>query len=152
MKKQNLLAAAMTGMMMSAVGAAHAAPPASRADQKSLKGQISQRVDDKKADDTIVLSVGELLNITEYFVVTSAPNRRLVRTIVESIEEVVGLEHDRKPLRLEGLSEAQWVLMDYGDVVVHVFVDEMRQYYEIERLYRDVPRVEWRPDEAVAAG
>ncbi len=51
MKKQNLLAAAMTGMMMSAVGAAHAAPPASRADQKSLKGQISQRVDDKKADD-----------------------------------------------------------------------------------------------------
>ncbi len=121
-------------------------------ESKALAITAARAADDKKADDTIVLSVGELLNITEYFVVTSAPNRRLVRTIVESIEEVVGLEHDRKPLRLEGLSEAQWVLMDYGDVVVHVFVDEMRQYYEIERLYRDVPRVEWRPDEAVAAG
>jgi ribosome-associated protein len=121
-------------------------------ESKALAITAARAADDKKADDTIVLSVGELLNITEYFVVTSAPNRRLVRTIVESIEEVVGLEHDRKPLRLEGLSEAQWVLMDYGDVVVHVFVDEMRQYYEIERLYRDVPRVEWRPDDAVAAG
>lgn len=121
-------------------------------ESQALACVAARAADDKKADDTIVLSVGELLNITEYFVVTSAPNRRLVRTIVESIEEVVGLEHDRKPLRLEGLSEAQWVLMDYGDVVVHVFVDEMRQYYEIERLYRDVPRVEWRPDEAVAAG
>ena len=121
-------------------------------ESKALAITAARAADDKKADDTIVLSVGELLNIPEYFVVTSAPNRRLVRTIVESIEEVVGLEHDRKPLRLEGLSEAQWVLMDYGDVVVHVFVDEMRQYYEIERLYRDVPRVEWRPDDAVAAG
>ncbi len=121
-------------------------------ESKALAITAARAADDKKADDTIVLSVGELLNITEYFVVTSAPNRRLVRTIVESIEEVVGLQHDRKPLRLEGLSEAQWVLMDYGDVVVHVFVDEMRQYYEIERLYRDVPRVEWRPDDAVAAG
>lgn len=115
-------------------------------ESKALAITAARAADDKKADDTIVLSVGELLNITEYFVVTSAPNRRLVRTIVESIEEVVGLEHDRKPLRLEGLSEAQWVLMDYGDVVVHVFAEEIRMYYEIERLYRDVPKVEWRPD------
>jgi ribosome-associated protein len=112
----------------------------------------ARAADDKKAEDTIVLSVGELLNITEYFVVTSAPNRRLVRTIVESIEEVVGEVHGRKPLRLEGVSEGQWVLMDYGDVVVHVFVDEMRQYYEIERLYRDVARVAWQPDDATAPG
>ncbi|MFN8022979.1 MAG: ribosome silencing factor [Acidimicrobiales bacterium] len=121
-------------------------------ESKALAVAAARAADDKKADDTIVLSVGELLNITEYFVVTSAPNRRLVRTIVETIEEVVGDELERKPLRVEGLTEAQWVLMDYGDVVVHVFVDEMRQYYEIERLYRDVPRVEWRPDGAVAAG
>jgi ribosome-associated protein len=87
--------------------------------------------------------VGELLNITEYFVVTSASNKRLVRTIVESIEEFVRDQLDRVPLRIEGLSEQQWVLIDYGDVVVHVFTDEMRQYYEIERLYRDVPRVDW---------
>ena len=103
----------------------------------------ARAADDRKADDTIVLMVGELLNITEYFVVTSASNRRLVRTIVESIEERVREDLGRAPLRIEGLSETQWVLVDYGDVVVHVFVEEMRQYYEIERLYRDVPRVDW---------
>ena len=103
----------------------------------------ARAADDKKADDTIVLNVGELLGITEYFVVTSASNRRLVRTIVESIEEQVREQLQRSPLRLEGLTEQQWVLMDYGDVVVHVFTEEQRQYYEIERLYRDVPRVDW---------
>jgi ribosome-associated protein len=112
-------------------------------ESQALACLAARAADDKKADDTIVLAVGELLNITEYFVVTSASNRRLVRTIVESVEELVRAELDRPPLRIEGLTEAQWVLMDYGDVVVHVFAEEMRQYYEIERLYRDVPRVEW---------
>jgi ribosome-associated protein len=116
------------------------------AESRALACTAARAADDKKADDTIVLSVGELLNITEYFVVTSAPNRRLVRTIVEMIEEQVRDRHERSPLRIEGLSEQQWVLMDFGDVVVHVFTDEMRQYYEIERLYRDVPRVEWQAE------
>jgi len=105
---------------------------------------VAARVaDDKKADDTLVLSVGELLQITEYFVVTSASNRRLVRTIVDSVEEQVRGELGRSPLRVEGVAEQQWVLMDYGDVVVHVFTEETRAYYEIERLYRDVPQVDW---------
>ena len=112
-------------------------------DSQMLACVAARAADDKKADDTIVLAVGELLNITEYFVVTSASNRRLVRTIVDSIEEQVREQLGRSPLRTEGLTETQWVLVDYGDVVVHVFVEEMRQYYEIERLYRDVPRVDW---------
>jgi len=109
----------------------------------ALARTAAQAADEKKADDTIVLDVGELLQITEYFVVTGASNRRLVRTIVEAIEESIRLEHDRSPVRVEGLSELQWVLIDYGDVVVHVFIDEMRTYYEIERLYRDVARLDW---------
>ena len=117
-------------------------------ESKDLADVAAQAADYKKADDTIVLSVGELLSITEYFVVTSATNRRLVRTIVEAVEERVRAVLGRSPLRLEGLSEAQWVLMDYGDVVVHVFAEETRQFYEIERLYRDVPRVDWRPEVA----
>ena len=103
----------------------------------------ARAADDKKAEGTLILDVGDLLSITEYFVVTSASNRRLVRTIVDTIEEEVKLHHDRAPARLEGLTELQWVLMDYGDVVIHVFTDEMRAYYEIERLYRDVPRIGW---------
>ena len=108
-----------------------------------LARTTARAADDKKAEGTLILDVGDLLSITDYFVVTSASNRRLVRTIVETIEEEVKLQHDRAPARLEGVSELQWVLMDYGDVVVHVFTDEMRAYYEIERLYRGVPRVEW---------
>lgn len=97
-----------------------------------------------KADDTLILGVGELLSITEYFVVASASNRRLVRAIVDAIEDAVREQHQRSPLRIEGLTEQQWVLIDYGDVVVHVFTEETRAYYEIERLYRDVPRVDWK--------
>ena len=97
-----------------------------------------------KADDTLILGVGELLSITEYFVVASASNRRLVRAIVDAIEDAVREQHQRSPLRIEGLTEQQWVLIDYGDVVVHVFTEETRAYYEIERLYRDVPRLDWK--------
>ena len=111
----------------------------------------ARAADDKKAENTIVLQVGNVLGITEYFVITSASNRRLVRTIVDAVEEQLRAEHGRSPLRSEGVGEQQWVLVDFGDVVVHVFADEVRAYYEIERLYRDVPRLEWQataPDPA----
>ncbi len=113
------------------------------ADARELACAIARAADDKKADDTIVIAVGELLSITDYFVVCSASNTRLVRTIVDEVEEQARVLLGRKPLRVEGLSEQQWVLVDFGDVVVHVFTAEQRAYYEIERLYRDVPRVDW---------
>lgn len=116
------------------------------ADTQALAIAAARAADSKKADHTLILQVGGVLNITEYFVITSASNRRLVRSVVESVEEQVRLETDRSPLRTEGGSEQQWVLLDYGDVVVHVFAEETRAYYEIERLYRDVPRLEWAPD------
>ena len=70
-----------------------------------------------------------------------APNRRLVRTLVDEIEQAVRDATGRSPRRVEGVREQQWVLLDYGDVVVHVFLDEIRRFYEIERLYRDAPTV-----------
>jgi len=120
----------------------------SSADNASLELALSaaQVADDKKGDNTLVFAVGEVLAITEYFVITSASNRRLVRSIVDDIEQGVRERHGRSPLRVEGVAELQWVLMDYGDVVVHVFSEDVRAYYEIERLYRDVPKVEWRVD------
>jgi ribosome-associated protein len=63
--------------------------------------------------------------------------------VVEAVEEAVRAELGRSPIRVEGLAEQMWVLVDYGDVVVHVFAEEIRMYYEIERLYRDVPKVPW---------
>ncbi len=110
----------------------------------------ARAIDDKKGDDVVILEVGEVLGITEMFVIASASNRRLVRTIVDEVEEQVFVLFDRRPLRVEGLTDLQWVLMDYGDVVVHVFADETRRFYEIERLYKDVPRVPWEPGQPSA--
>lgn len=103
----------------------------------------ARAADEKKAERTLVLEVANVLAITDYFVITSASNRRLVRTVVDAIEQAVRAETGRSPLRTEGLAEQVWVLVDYGDVVVHVFAEETRMYYEIERLYRDVPKVWW---------
>ena len=110
---------------------------------RTLAVVAARAADDKKADHTLILSVGDVLQITDYFVITSASNRRLVRSVVDSVEEAVREELGRSPIRIEGASEQQWVLVDYGDVVVHIFAEEMRMYYEIERLYRDVPKVDW---------
>ncbi len=103
--------------------------------------QVAARAADaKKAERTLILRVAEVLGITDYFVITSASNRRLVRSVVDAVEEEVRTATGRSPLRTEGVGEQQWVLVDYGDVVVHVFAEEIRMYYEIERLYQDVPR------------
>ena len=116
---------------------------ASEAAARDLACVAARAADDKKADQTLVLAVGEVLQVTDYFVICSASNRRLVKTVVDAVEESVREQLGRSPLRSEGVGEQQWVLVDYGDVVVHVFAEEMRMYYEIERLYRDVPRIDW---------
>ncbi|MFM8651253.1 MAG: ribosome silencing factor, partial [Acidimicrobiaceae bacterium] len=78
------------------------------------------------------------------FVVASAGNKRQVRTICDAITDAVRTQTGRSPLSSEGMSQQQWILIDYGSVVVHVFDDDTRRFYEIERLYRDVPLVSWR--------
>jgi len=98
---------------------------------------------DLKASDVLVLDVGTLLSITGYFVIASASNPRQVRAVVEDVEVKVKAQLGRSPVRTEGVREQQWTLIDYGDVVVHVFLDSVREFYEIERLYMDARRVEW---------
>lgn len=75
--------------------------------------------------------------------ITSAGNHRLVRTLVDEVEAKIAEAGGPKPRRIEGRDALQWVLMDYGDFVVHVFDDEARSFYELERLWSDVPRIEW---------
>jgi ribosome-associated protein len=96
-----------------------------------------------KASDIVVLQVGDVLALTEYFVVMSASNKRLVDALVDEIEARVRDATGRSPVRVEGARENQWVLIDFGDVIVHVFLSEIRDFYEIERLYTDVPKVDW---------
>lgn len=96
---------------------------------------------DKKAKDIVVIDVGPFLAITDHFVICSAPSDRQVRTIAEEVERKLK-EDERPPIRSEGSPETGWVLVDYGDFVVHVFTDEMRAYYDLERLWKDAPRPE----------
>ena len=108
-----------------------------------LAREIARIADAEHGSDVLVLSVGDVLGVTEYFVIVSASNRRLVRTLVDEIEIQTREQTGRSPMRSEGVRENQWVLVDYGDVVVHVFLAEVREFYEIERLYTDVPKVNW---------
>jgi ribosome-associated protein len=121
------------------VGDAAGLPPSS----EDVALAAAAAADEKKGEDTVVLRVGPVLAICELFVVTSAGNPRLVRTLAEEVEKVVRDRTGFSPLRVEGMRDLQWVLLDYGDVVVHVFHDDARRFYDIERLYRDVERVSW---------
>ena len=114
------------------------------ADTLTVARSAARAADDKQGSDIRVIDVSSVLPIVGLFVVTSAGNPRLVRTIAGEVEDRIRLEHRRSPVRTEGISESQWVLLDYGDVVVHVFAEETRRYYDIERLYRDRPSVDWR--------
>jgi ribosome-associated protein len=102
----------------------------------------------KGGQDTVILEVAEVLAITDAFVITDGRNRRQVLTIAEEVEARLKAEAGISPLRVEGLQEGQWVLLDYGDIVVHVFLDEIRRFYELERLWSDAPRLEWEDEEA----
>ena len=100
-----------------------------------------EAAEDKLGQGTEAFYVGEILGITDWFVVTSGANPRQVRAIVEEIEEKVRRADGPKPLRVEGKDALQWVLMDYGPFVIHVFDAETREYYDLERLWSDVPRL-----------
>ena len=97
---------------------------------------------DKQGERVAVLDVRELIVITDYFVIASGGSERQVRTIVEEVEKSLR-ELGMKPIRREGENDRRWVLLDYFDVVVHVFAPEERDYYDLERLWRDAPTLEW---------
>ncbi len=99
--------------------------------------------DEKSGASTVVLAMGRLLGLTDAFVITSGRNHRQVRTLVEEVERRLKSESGLAPDRVEGMDDARWVLMDYGDFLVHVFLDEARDYYDLEHLWSGAPRIEW---------
>ncbi|MFY9230854.1 MAG: ribosome silencing factor [Candidatus Nanopelagicales bacterium] len=100
----------------------------------------AEAASDKFATDIVAIDVSEPLAITEAFVLCSAANERQVRAIVDAIQERLhGM--GAKPIRREGEAEGRWVLLDYGDIVVHVQLAEERIHYAIERLWKDCPSI-----------
>jgi len=100
-----------------------------------------EAAEDKLGRDTEAFFVGEVLAVTDWFVITAGSSPRQVRAIVNEIEELLARGGGLKPVRIEGRDTLDWVLMDYGAFVVHVFTTETRDYYELERLWSDVPRL-----------
>jgi ribosome-associated protein len=105
----------------------------------------------KQATDIVALDVHELIVITDFFVICTASSNRQVKTVIEGIEDAIR-ELGEKPIRREGEDEAGWWLLDYIDVVVHVFGVEERAYYDLERLWRDAPRLDWQEPDAASSG
>jgi len=101
--------------------------------------------DAKLGADTVILDMADVLGITGAFVISSGQNDRQVRAIVEEVEQRLKERGGPAPDRIEGLDDARWVLMDYGDFIVHVFLDEARSFYDLEHLWSDVPRLTWGP-------
>lgn len=99
----------------------------------------ARAADEKKATDIIVQNVGELISVTEYFVIVTASNSRQVGAIIDEIEEQERLQAGMKPLHREETRDGSWELLDYGSVVVHVFQPETREFYRLEALWNDAP-------------
>lgn len=108
---------------------------------RALVEIVVEAAEDKLGQRTEAFFVGDILGITDWFIITSGSNGRQVRAIVDNVEEMLTLNDGPKPIRVEGKQSAQWVLIDYGAFVVHVFDEESREFYDLERLWADVPRL-----------
>jgi ribosome-associated protein len=96
---------------------------------------------DKKATDLDVLAVGKLTSIADYFVICSAGNERQAQAIADNVIDRLKQELNVKPLLVEGATPGRWVLLDFGDFIVHIFTEDVRRFYGLERLWGDAPNV-----------
>lgn len=108
----------------------------------------ARAADDKLAMNTMILDVAEIVSITDVFLITAGSNPRMVRAIANNIEAEVVKAGGPKAVRTEGNDTFEWVLMDFGGFICHVFDEDHRAYYELERLWGDRPRIEWRETSA----
>lgn len=110
---------------------------------RQLATVCAEACDDKKAADIVVLDVRKLTYISDYFVICSTTNDRQARAITEGCRaEMKALEV--KEMGVEGLNDARWIVQDFGDIVVHIFHESQREFYDLEGLWADAPRVRWK--------
>lgn len=97
---------------------------------------------EKKAFDMIALDLRNIASFTEFFVISSGANQRQVQAIADGVNERLKKDFGQRPVRTEGYNSAEWVLLDYGDFIVHIFNKESRDFYDLARLWRDARKVE----------
>lgn len=108
----------------------------------ALALDVADAADDRKATDVVILEVVDVLAVVDLFLIATATSDRQLKAVAESIEQRAQEGHGRKPQRREGRPDSGWLLLDFGDVVCHLFAEEQREFYSLERLWADVPRIE----------
>lgn len=111
----------------------------------ALVNAVAIAAEEKLGVETVILDLRELIDAFDAIVVTSGSNDRQVRALAQEIERFVELSLDVKPIRVEGFFEGEWVALDYGDVIVHVFEDAAREYYDLEHLWNAAPSLRPQP-------
>ena len=119
-------------------------------DPQTMAKLVAAYAAEKKAIDPVVLDLREVAGYTDFFLICSGGTDRQTKAIHDGIHIGMKNDHGLLPRRVEGLTEAKWVLMDYLDVVVHVFTPETREFYRLDQLWGDVPRVALDPEELTA--
>lgn len=121
------------------------APPVAPAVASPEALAAALAADGKGARDVVILEVGPVSAVASYFVIASAATDRQVRAIADAVEEGVAVVGGQRPLGVEGRDTLEWVLLNYGDLLVHVFRQETREFYDLERLWADAAVCEWTP-------
>lgn len=109
-------------------------------EQEDIVVLAARAASEKKAAEIVALDLKGIASFTDHFLICSGSNPRQVQAIADSVEQALK-QHGRRPMHIEGYSAAEWILLDYGDLVVHVFNGTARRFYDLERLWRDAKRV-----------
>jgi ribosome-associated protein len=112
-------------------------------DIKALVTTIAQAAEDRKAEDIVILKVTEVSYLTDYFVIITGFSRTQVKAIAEAIEETVNETLQLLPTQTEGKKDGNWILQDFGDVIVHIFLPEEREFYDLEAFWGHAERLEF---------
>lgn len=114
---------------------------------ESLARACAEAASDRKAQDIVVLDLSGVSTFTDFFVICSADSDPQIKAVASSIRESLREKFSRKPLSEDGFPASQWVVLDYGEVIIHVFHSEKREHYDLEKLWSDARRVELDPSE-----
>ena len=110
---------------------------------EQLARDIAEAADDKKAADIVLLKVTEVSYLTDYFVIATGFSTTQIKAICDSIEKQIEEKYQLLPLRIQGKNDARWIVVDYGEVIVHIFMQEEREYYNLEAFWGHAERIEF---------
>lgn len=122
-----------------------------RSDEEEMAFAAATFADDKKAEDIVIMDVQGISPVADYFVICTATSMPHLKAIRNEVKDRFWVEHNRKPIAVDEKMESLWIILHYGDVMVHVFHKEKRDFYALEELWGDAPRVAWQPVVPVAA-